>query len=43
MKEDMSINIILGVKHLTLHDIWAWAELENSAKKQSAQASIDRV
>ena len=30
-------------KHKTLHVKWAWVELENSAKKQSAQASIDRV
>ena len=34
---------ILKAKHKTLHVIWAWAELENSKEKQSAQASIDRV
>ena len=26
---------ILEAKHKTLHVIWAWAELENSIKKQS--------
>ena len=35
--------IILKAKHKTLHVKWVWAELENSAKKQSARASIDRV
>ena len=30
-------------KHKTLHVKQAWAELENSAKKQSARVSIDRV
>ena len=30
-------------KHKTLHVIWAWAELENSAQKQSVQTSINRV
>ena len=34
---------ILKVKHKTLHDKRAWVELENSAEKQSAQASINRV
>jgi len=34
---------ILEAKHKTLYVIWAWAELENSAKKQSARASINRV
>ena len=34
---------ILKTKHKTLHVKQAWAELENSAEKQSAQASIDRV
>ena len=34
---------ILEAKHKTLHIIWAWAKLENSAEKQFAQALIDRV
>ena len=34
---------ILKAKHKTLHVKLAWAELENSAKKQSTRASIDRV
>ena len=38
---------ILKAKHKTLHVIWAWAELEKSAKKkkkkQSALVSINRV
>ena len=34
---------ILKVKHKTLHVKQAWAELEISAEKQSAQALIDRV
>ena len=34
---------ILKTKHKTLHVIWAWAELENSAEKHSARASIDRA
>ena len=34
---------ILKAKHKTLHVIQAWAKLENSAEKQSAWASIDRV
>ena len=34
---------IFKAKHKTLHVIRAWAELENSIGKQSAQASIDRV
>ena len=34
---------ILKVKHKTLHVTQAWAELENSAEKQSTRASIDRV
>ena len=34
---------ILKVKHKTLHVIWAWVELENSIKKQSTRASIDRA
>ena len=34
---------ILKAKHKTLHVIWAWAELENSVKKQSARASIDQL
>ena len=32
---------ILKAKHKTLHVIWAWAELEISAEKQSAQVLID--
>ena len=35
--------IILKAKHKTLHVKQAWAELENSAEKQFARASIDRV
>ena len=34
---------ILKKKHKTLHVIWAWAELENFAEKQSARASIGWV
>ena len=34
---------ILEAKHKTLHVKQAWAELENSAEKQSAQALIDQV
>ena len=34
---------ILKVIHKTLHVIRAWAELENSAEKQSARALIDQV
>ena len=34
---------ILEEKHKTLHVIWAWVELENSAKKQSARVSINRI
>ena len=34
---------ILKAKHKTLHVKRAWAELENSAKKQSARTLIDRV
>ena len=34
---------ILKTKHKTLHVKHAWAELENSAEKQSAQASTDQV
>ena len=34
---------ILKVKHKILHVKRAWAELEISAEKQSAQALIDRV
>ena len=34
---------ILKAKHKTLHDKQAWAELKNSAEKQSAQVSIDRA
>ena len=36
-------SFILKAKYKTLHVIWAWAELENSAEKQSAQVSIDRA
>ena len=31
------------VKHKTLHIKRAWAELENSAEKRSAQVSIGQV
>ena len=34
---------ILKAKHKTLHIIWAWAELEKSAEKHYARASINRV
>ena len=34
---------ILEVKQKTLHVQQAWTELENTAKKQFAQALIDRV
>ena len=34
---------ILKTKHKTLHVKQAWAELENSAEKRSAQVSIDRA
>ena len=34
---------ILKTKHKTLYLKRAWVELENSAEKQSARASIDRV
>jgi len=34
---------ILEAKHKTLHVIWAWAKLGNSAEKQSARALIERV
>ena len=34
---------ILKAEHKTLHVKQAWAELENSAEKQSAQALIDQV
>ena len=34
---------IIKAKHKTLHVKQAWAELENSAKKQSAWASIDQA
>ena len=34
---------ILEAKYKTLHVKQAWAELENSAEKQSAQALIDQV
>ena len=34
---------ILKAKHKTLHDKQAWAELKNSAEKQSARVSIDQV
>ena len=34
---------ILKEKHKTLHVIRAWAELENSTKKQSTRDSIDHV
>ena len=34
---------IVKAKHKTLHVKRAWAELENSIEKQSAQASIDLV
>ena len=33
----------LKTKHKTLHVKRAWAELENSAEKQSTRASIDRA
>ena len=39
----MVFSFILKTKHKTLHVKRAWAELEKSAEKQSAQASIDRV
>ena len=32
---------ILKAKHKTLHDIWAWAELENSVEKHSARVLIN--
>ena len=32
---------IIKAKHKTLHVKQAWAELENSAEKKSAQASIN--
>ena len=32
---------ILKAKHKNLHVKWAWAELENSTEKQSAQDSIN--
>ena len=34
---------ILKTKNKTLHVKQAWAELENSAEKQSARASIDQA
>ena len=34
---------IIKAKHKTLHVKRAWAELEKSIEKQSAQASIDLV
>ena len=34
---------ILRAKHKTLHVIWAWAKLENSVEKKSAQTLIDRA
>ena len=34
---------ILKAKHKTLHIIWAWAELENSAEKHSACVLIDQA
>ena len=34
---------ILKEKHKTLHVIWTWAKLENSAEKHSARALINRV
>ena len=34
---------VLKTKHKTIHVKRAWAELETSTEKQSAQASIDRV
>ena len=40
---DRVFRFTLKVKHKTLHVIWAWAELENSAEKHSARALIDRV
>ena len=34
---------ILKTKHKTLHVKQAWADLENSAKKQSARASTNTL
>ena len=39
----MVFHFILKIKHKTLHVKWAWAELENSAEKQSARDLIDRA
>ena len=39
----MVFPFIFKAKHKTLHVKQAWVELENSAEKKFARASIDRV